>query len=1117
MAKAKNPAQKPAKGKSNSGKSQHKSHSGKPYSKNQSKNQSKKKKKGSEEPIVRAAAKPVEFSGVLNFGMIRAYSKPGSWRRGYGYYQVGQVQEVEFTEMGVRGRVKGNYKDAYTIDLTFMPDGVKATCDCPLEEEWCKHAVAVGLVSAHEKMWEKHWGWYIPDEQCPSDDEPGWMGNYRFVLGHKRKPKMLSLNLVDRRAGVSVLDLEAVVRAALTLQQSGKANFNDAEKREFAVIQLLIKHQQTKSLDGWYHIPVSETDNLLNLLSQVELVSNTDGLRIIFEPDPLKLVMGVNVSMAGNVLISLHWILVPSENHPEDAYPIEDVDFFAKDAPWGIRENHVYRLNNTLNSLPNYLTRTSFTDIRDADGGKFMYEELPGLRKRVEIDEADILEQIRLEKKPPQKMLKLEMLDDTTNRIRAIIDYSYDGVDVPFSKATPETPYVMVVKKDKEVIYWVRRDTKQEKEAYQALLDAGFEPMQTNNLMAEGDHAIDVYNVFVSSLGEDWTVKGAEKLKKLKAAKHPLVILADTDFTDTVDQFQMSISCAVGEHMIDLDEVQHFLMQGQKYFYLDGAGYVEVPLASILQFGKTLQGFDAKEIYRDVYQVKTYKAGLIAELIDQGVYLRMSHRFQDFWERISSFGTLEHIELSHKIKAELRPYQYQGFLWLWFLYSYGLNGILADDMGLGKTLQTLVLLQHAKDRDGSKPTLIVCPTSVVFNWLSEIRRFTPDLKTMDLTGPNRYSLYKQIKDVDVVITSYAILRRDINALKEYSFRHVILDESQNIKNHESQTAQASKNIKANHRLALSGTPIENRLSELWSVFDFLMPGFLYDLDEFRTKYIVPIEERGHPDSERRLRKQVFPFILRRLKRDVAQDLPPKVENIHYCKLSEKQQELYLDLLEKTRDQVFAQVADQGLGKSQNSIFSALLRLRQICCHPQLLGEEMSQGVNESGKFEALQDMVEEIISEGHRILLFSQFVEMLKIMRKWLERRGIPYEYLTGETKNREEVVNRFNRDDNIPIFLISLKAGGTGLNLTGADYVIHYDPWWNPAAEDQATDRAHRIGQTKSVFVYRLIAKGTVEEKIMKLKDRKRGLVDSIISADRSIGKSLSFEDLKEILTPDF
>ncbi|MBY0405000.1 MAG: DEAD/DEAH box helicase, partial [Cyanobacteria bacterium] len=409
------------------------------------------------------------------------------------------------------------------------------------------------------------------------------------------------------------------------------------------------------------------------------------------------------------------------------------------------------------------------------------------------------------------------------------------------------------------------------------------------------------------------------------------------------------------------------------------------------------------------------------------------------------------------------------------------------------------------------------PTSVVFNWVHEAHKFTPDLKIIDLTGPNRYTQYKKIKEADLVVTSYALLRRDILALKGYGFRYVILDESQNIKNYESQTAQASKELQCNHRLALSGTPIENRLSELWSVFDFLMPTFLYDIDEFRYKYGVPIEEKGNRDAERRLRKQVFPFILRRLKRDVAQDLPPKVESITYCELTEKQQELYLDILEKTRDQVFAQVNEKGVAGSQMSIFSALLRLRQICCHPQLLGEELSQGLAESGKFEALKDMLEEIISEGHRVLLFSQFVEMLKLMRQWLERKGIKYEYLTGETKDRETIVNRFNSDDSIPIFLISLKAGGTGLNLTGADYVIHYDPWWNPAAEDQATDRAHRIGQTKSVFVYRFIAKGTVEEKIMKLKERKRDLVDSIISADKSVGKMLSFEDLKDILTPDF
>ena len=305
--------------------------------------------------------------------------------------------------------------------------------------------------------------------------------------------------------------------------------------------------------------------------------------------------------------------------------------------------------------------------------------------------------------------------------------------------------------------------------------------------------------------------------------------------------------------------------------------------------------------------------------------------------------------------------------------------------------------------------------------------------------------------------------------------------------------------------------------ELWSVFDFLMPGLLYDKDDFKYRYVYPIEEKGNRDAERRLKKQVFPFMLRRLKQDVAKDLPPKIEAVSYCELTEAQRELYLQVLEKTREEVFANVAEKGVGGSTNSIFAALLRLRQICCHPQLMGEELSGGLKESGKFEALKSMIEEVISEGHRILLFSQFVEMLKIVRTWLDKKGIKYEYLTGESRDRHVMVDRFNNDDSIPIFLMSLKAGGTGLNLTGADYVIHYDPWWNPSAEDQASDRAHRIGQKKSVFVYRLITKGTVEEKILKLQARKRDLVDSIIAADRSVGKMLSFDDLKDILSPDF
>ncbi len=365
-----------------------------------------------------------------------------------------------------------------------------------------------------------------------------------------------------------------------------------------------------------------------------------------------------------------------------------------------------------------------------------------------------------------------------------------------------------------------------------------------------------------------------------------------------------------------------------------------------------------------------------------------------------------------------------------------------------------------------------------------------------------------------MITSYALLRRDIEDLKKHNFRTVVMDESQNIKNQESLTAKSARELNVSHRLAISGTPIENRLSELWSLFDFLMPGFLYDINEFNYRYAVPIQEKGDKTVESRLKKQVSPFILRRLKRDIAKDLPAKIENIAYCQMTPDQRDFYLDVLDSTRQEIFGKISAEGFEKSKMSVFAALLRLRQISCHPKLFDKEGRYNVNDSGKFDHLKEMLEEIVSEGHRVLLFSQFVQMLDIVKEWMNERGIKHEYLTGSTKDRKEVVNRFNNDESIPVFLISLKAGGTGLNLTGADYVIHYDPWWNPAVEDQATDRAHRIGQTKNVFVYRLITKNSVEEKIMKLKERKRDLVDSVISVERNIGKTLTFDDIKDILS---
>lgn len=1053
----------------------------------------------------------------FNFGYIKQQAKPGSWRRGYGYFRENQMQNIQLDRKGVVAKVKGKFKESYTTRLLFSPEKVEPKCDCPLEEVWCKHAVAVALEAVKRHLWEQYYD--VPAEDDLVEHPTDFEGVYRFYLKPDKnpKPRHASVKIEDRRAGKIVHNVETVLRKAVEHVQSSEEGFNKTEMRELAVLKHVLANAKGKPDHGWYQIPVAAADQLMQLLSQVEEVCNPQGQRLIFESDPLFLLLSVNVSMAGNVLVSLHWI----RQEPYDAYPLEELTMIGRDVPWGILKQRVYPLSNTLSSLPKDLTKSSFTDIRDADGGKFMYEVLPQLRKQVDMDLADVVHQLDLKKKPPKKVVTLELMDEATLKIRASLEFSYDGVKVPFSKKAPDTPYVMVVKKDKEKIYWVKRDIKEEHDAYQRLVDGGMEPLQTNHLFAEGDDAIDFYNNTLKHLLEQevdpWSVKTENDLSMLKGSEDPLLLRGRIEFDQSVDLFILRLDCVIGEKVMSLDEVRRYLSQGKKYFFLKDKGYVEIPLVGILQLTKTLQAFDAENLEEDAYKIQTYRAGLITELVEQGVQLDLSKKFQQFWSVISSQTSMEDVPIPASVRAELRPYQKAGFNWLWFLYSYGLNGILADDMGLGKTLQTLVMLQHAKEVDGQMPSLIVCPTSVVFNWINEINKFTPDLNVVNLTGSDRHEQYKKIKEADAVITSYALLRRDIRALKEYQFRYAILDESQNIKNQESQTAQASKALQAAHRLALSGTPVENRLMELWSVFDFLMPGFLYDQVDFQYRYVSPIEERGNRDAERRLKKQIFPFMLRRLKQDVAKDLPPKIEAVQYCQLTENQRELYLEWLDKTRDEVFSQVNEKGMQGATTSIFAALLRLRQICCHPKLMGEDLSGGLTESGKFEALTDMIEEVVSEGHRILLFSQFVEMLKIVRAWLDKKGIKYEYLTGETRDRHVMVDRFNNDDSIPIFLMSLKAGGTGLNLTGADYVIHYDPWWNPAAEDQASDRAHRIGQKKTVFVYRLITKGTVEEKIMKLQERKRDLVDSIIAADRSVGKLLSFEDLKDILSPDF
>ena len=489
----------------------------------------------------------------------------------------------------------------------------------------------------------------------------------------------------------------------------------------------------------------------------------------------------------------------------------------------------------------------------------------------------------------------------------------------------------------------------------------------------------------MNKAGDNWVFEEKDDISFFKLIQEPFRMCAKIDFSEnSKDSFEIQLYGQVGEDIVDFDEIYETIQNNEKYSRVRSLGFVEYPAEDIYAMMKSFNSFDAYRNNENKFLVKTYRAGLVQELKSRGFELVLSKEFEKFWEQISTFSTDEDLKLPESVNAELREYQIKGFSWLWFMYKYGLNGILADDMGLGKTLQALSLLQKAKDVDGQMPTLVVCPTSIVFNWESEIQKFTPGLTCLKLSGVDRKNLFDEIPNYDIVITSYALIRRDIEELKDIKFRYIILDESQNIKNAMSQTAQSVKLLNSEHKLALSGTPIENRLEELWSVFDFLMPGFLFNIAEFNYRYVNPIMERQDKTVEKRLKMQIYPFILRRMKRDVAKDLPDKVENIAYCEMTPEQKDFYLEVLDSTKEELFKSIEQNGLEKSRLSIFSALLRLRQICCHPRLYDKDMIKGEIQSGKFEYLKGMLEQITSEGHRVLLFSQFVDMIDLIKDWL-------------------------------------------------------------------------------------------------------------------------------------
>ncbi|GAB4233623.1 MAG: DEAD/DEAH box helicase [Chlamydiales bacterium] len=464
------------------------------------------------------------------------------------------------------------------------------------------------------------------------------------------------------------------------------------------------------------------------------------------------------------------------------------------------------------------------------------------------------------------------------------------------------------------------------------------------------------------------------------------------------------------------------------------------------------------------------------------------------------------------VKASLRPYQKEGIEWLSKLRNMHLNGILADDMGLGKTIQAITALTQFKEKQHNAPSIVVCPTSLIYNWYEEFAKFNPKIKVLPIEGtpPQRKKLIAKLSHYDVVITSYSLLQKDIEQYCKISFGYAILDEAQHIKNRGTRNAKSVKMLSASHKLILTGTPIENSLDELWSLFDFLMPGLLSTYDRFVDKYVRSAYSGGQ--NMHALRKKVSPFILRRMKKDVLSDLPPVSEILYHSHMSDLQRDLYRSFATSAREELSQLVKKEGFDKVQIQVLATLTRLKQICCHPAIFAKEKPEP-GDSAKYDMLMELLQTLMEGKHKTVIFSQYTRMLGILREDLQRQGVRFCYLDGSTKNRMSIVKEFNEDDSILVFLISLKAGGTGLNLTSADTVIHYDIWWNPAVEDQATDRLHRIGQKKSVSSYKLVTVGTIEEKIVELQNRKKGLVKKVINSDDEIMSKLTWEEVLELL----
>ena len=799
---------------------------------------------------------------------------------------------------------------------------------------------------------------------------------------------------------------------------------------------------------------------------------------------------------------------------PTIKYNGQRIEFMYKDAQvvinqqaWLLLENVLYRFDQPLEGkkLSPFLQRR-YIAVARATEHKYFETFVRGLIEKHHVYAEGF--DIKTHQHNAVPVIKLLYVANGTSQLQLHFRYGpYLFASGSQNKVTVRMEYDEST--DHYTFHRIKRSLQWEEHRMQELLDMGLHKNKAlfSNLepMANGSGTISAMD-WLRDNNDELRRRGYELVQEDSNKRFFFGRTAlDLSIAEHNDWFDVRAVARFGEYEVPFGQLRNHILTNTREFLLPNGEVAIIPEEWFARYNHLFQfSQDKKDI-----RLGKYHVGLLNDIAEHTA-LTIDRKV----EQLAGFDTIEDIEKPQRFTGQLRPYQQAGYNWFHFLQKYGFGGCLADDMGLGKTIQTLALLQKQKETTdksaGPATSLIVMPTSLVYNWENEAAKFAPDLQLLVHTGMGRTKDPALFDQYDLVITTYGIARIDAELLSSFYFNYVILDESQLIKNPSSKSFKAVKKLKAKHRLVLSGTPVENSVADIWAQMAFLNPGLLGSYRYFQQEFVQPIEKKKDDEKARRLQAIIKPFVLRWTKNQVATELPPKSEQVFYCTMSEAQAEYYERVKSEYRNAILENLGDEKVKPPQIALLQGLTKLRQLANHPTMIDATFS---GESGKFESAIHTLETVLQRGNKVLVFSQFVKQLVLFKQYFDQHGIGYAYLDGATKNRQQVVRQFRENKDTRLFLISIKAGGVGLNLVEADYVFILDPWWNPAVEKQAIDRTHRIGQTRNVFIYKFITKDPVEEKILALQNRKKTIADTLITTEESFIKSLSREDIRELL----